>query len=80
MPGVPPSIGGLLGVLVTLVPSGARVGATVGIREVRAVIIAGALAIAAAAWIARPLGDLAIQPQVSGQVTDVGLRRVCIID
>src|SRR6185503_16162262 len=60
------TIGGLLGVLVTLVPIGARVGATVGIREVRAVIIAGALAIAAAAWIARPLGDLAIQPQVFG--------------
>ena len=40
------TIGGLLGVLVTLVPTGARVGATVGIREVRAVIIAGALAIA----------------------------------
>jgi formate hydrogenlyase subunit 3/multisubunit Na+/H+ antiporter MnhD subunit len=60
------TIGGLLGVLVTLVPSGARVGATVGIREVRAVIIAGALAIAAAAWIARPFGDLAGQPQVFG--------------
>ncbi len=60
------TIGGLLGVLVTLVPTGARVGATVGIREVRAVIIAGALAIGAAAWIARPLGDLAVQPLVFG--------------
>ena len=60
------TIGGLLGVLVTLVPTGARVGATVGIREVRAVIIAGALAIGAAAWIARPLGDLAVEPQVFG--------------
>ena len=60
------TIGGLLGVLVTLVPTGARVGATVGIREVRAVIIAGALAIGAAAWIARPLGDLAVQPEVFG--------------
>jgi NADH-quinone oxidoreductase subunit N len=58
--------GGLLGVLVTLVPNGARVGATVGIREVRAVIIAGTLAIAAAAWIERPLGDLSVQPEVFG--------------
>jgi formate hydrogenlyase subunit 3/multisubunit Na+/H+ antiporter MnhD subunit len=58
--------GGLLGVLVTLVPSGARVGATVGIREIRAVIIAGTLAVAAAAWIERPLGDLSIQPVVFG--------------
>jgi len=58
--------GGLLGVLVTRVPSGARAGATVGIREVRAVIIAGTLAIGAAAWIARPLGDLTVQPAVFG--------------
>jgi formate hydrogenlyase subunit 3/multisubunit Na+/H+ antiporter MnhD subunit len=58
--------GGLLGVLVTLVPGGARVGATVGIREVRAVIISGSLAIAAAAWIQRPLEDLSVQPQVFG--------------
>jgi NADH:ubiquinone oxidoreductase subunit 2 (subunit N) len=58
--------GALLGVLVTLVPSGARVGATVGIRETRAVIVAGALAIGAAAWIARPLGDLTVQPVVFG--------------
>ena len=60
------TIGGLLGVLVTLVPSGARVGATIGMREVRAVIIAGVLAIGAAAWIERPLGDLTVQPQVFG--------------
>ena len=58
--------GGLLGVLVTLVPGGARGGATVGIREVRAVIISGALAVAAAAWIQRPLEDLSVQPQVFG--------------
>ena len=31
--------GGLFGVLVTLVPRGARVGATVGIREARAVVV-----------------------------------------
>ena len=58
--------GGLLGVLVTLIPGGARVGATVGIREVRAVIIAGSLAFAAAAWIQRPLDDVSVQPQVFG--------------
>jgi NADH:ubiquinone oxidoreductase subunit 2 (subunit N) len=58
--------GGLIGVLVTLVPSGARVGATVGIREVRAVIVSGTLAVAAAAWAARPLGDLTVQPVVFG--------------
>ena len=58
--------GALLGVLVTLVPSGARVGATVGIRETRAVIVAGALAIGAVAWIGRPLGDATDQPVVFG--------------
>ena len=58
--------GGLIGVLVTLIPGGARVGATVGIREVRAVIISGSLAFAAAAWIQRPLDDLVVQPQVFG--------------
>ena len=58
--------GGLLGVLVTLIPGSARVGATVGIREIRAVIIAGSLAFAAAAWIQRPLDDVSVQPQVFG--------------
>jgi hypothetical protein len=33
--------GGLFGVLVTLLPRGARAGATVGIREARAVVVAG---------------------------------------
>jgi NADH:ubiquinone oxidoreductase subunit 2 (subunit N) len=58
--------GGLIGVLVTLVPGGARVGATVGVREIRAVIVAGTMAIAAAAWIARPLGSPEVQPIVFG--------------
>jgi NADH:ubiquinone oxidoreductase subunit 2 (subunit N) len=58
--------GALLGVLVTLVPSGRRVGATVGIRETRAVIVAGTLAVVAAAWIGRPLGDVTAQPLVFG--------------
>jgi formate hydrogenlyase subunit 3/multisubunit Na+/H+ antiporter MnhD subunit len=58
--------GGLFGVLVTLVPQGGRVGATIGIRETRAVIVAGALAIAATAWIGRDLSQLAAQPVVFG--------------
>jgi NADH-quinone oxidoreductase subunit N len=58
--------GGLTGVLLTLVPSGARSGATVGIRETRAVVVAGALAIAATAWFGRDLSQLAAQPAVFG--------------
>jgi formate hydrogenlyase subunit 3/multisubunit Na+/H+ antiporter MnhD subunit len=58
--------GGLLGVLVTLVPGGARVGASVGVREIRAVIVAGTMAIAAAAWVGRPLGSPDVQPIVFG--------------
>ena len=58
--------GGLIGVLATIVPSGTRTGATVGIREVRAVVVAGTLAVAAAAWIDRPLGDLSVQPVLFG--------------
>ena len=58
--------GGLFGVLVTLVPRGARAGATVGIREARAVVVAGALAIAATAWMGRDLSEIAAQPVVFG--------------
>lgn len=58
--------GGLFGVLMTLVPSGGRGGATVGIRETRAVVVAGALAIAATAWIGRDLSQLTAQPVVFG--------------
>lgn len=58
--------GGLFGVLVTLVPSGGRAGATVGIRETRAVVVSGTLAIAATAWIGRDLSQLAAQPVVFG--------------
>jgi NADH:ubiquinone oxidoreductase subunit 5 (subunit L)/multisubunit Na+/H+ antiporter MnhA subunit len=58
--------GGLFGVLVTLLPSGARAGATVGIRETRAVVVAGALAIAATAWFGRDLSELVAQPVVFG--------------
>ena len=58
--------GGLFGVALTLVPGGPRAGATVGIREARAVIVAGALAIAATAWIGRDLRELDAQPVVFG--------------
>ncbi len=58
--------GALFGVLVTLVPSSGRAGATVGIRETRAVVVAGALAIAATAWIGRDLSQLSAQPVVFG--------------
>jgi NADH-quinone oxidoreductase subunit M len=58
--------GGLFGVLVTLIPGNPRAGATVGIRETRAVIVAGALAIAATAWFGRDLSQLAAQPVVFG--------------
>jgi len=58
--------GGLFGVLVTLVPTDGRAGATIGIRETRAVVVAGALAIAATAWFGRDLSQLAAQPVVFG--------------
>ena len=58
--------GGLFGVLLTLVPNGGRGGATVGILETRAVVVAGALAIAATAWFGRDLSRLAAQPVVFG--------------
>lgn len=58
--------GGLFGVFVTLVPSGGRAGATIGIRETRAVVVAGTLAIAATAWIGRDLSQLSAQPVVFG--------------
>lgn len=58
--------GGLFGVLVTLIPSDGRAGATIGIRETRAVVVAGALAIAATSWFGRDLSQLAAQPVVFG--------------
>jgi formate hydrogenlyase subunit 3/multisubunit Na+/H+ antiporter MnhD subunit len=60
------TIGGLVGVLVTALPGEAARGALVGIREIRAVAIGGALAIVAAAWVARPLETLAREPAVFG--------------
>jgi NADH:ubiquinone oxidoreductase subunit 2 (subunit N) len=58
--------GGMLGVLLTITPVGARVGAGAGIRHLRAVVVAGAMAIAATAWIGRDLGELVAQPVVFG--------------
>ncbi len=58
--------GGLFGVWLTLAPGEDRVGATLGIRELRAVTVAGAMAIAATAWIGRDLTQLAAQPVVFG--------------
>lgn len=58
--------GGLLGVVLTLAPNGDRAGATVGIRELRAVVVAGTMAIVATAWIGRDLSGLDAQPAVFG--------------
>jgi formate hydrogenlyase subunit 3/multisubunit Na+/H+ antiporter MnhD subunit len=58
--------GGLFGVWLTLAPGEDRIGATLGIRELRAVIVAGTMAVAATAWIGRDLTQLVAQPVVFG--------------
>jgi len=58
--------GGLAGVLVAAPLGAAARAASVGVRELRALAIAGGLAIVATAWIARPLGGLVAQPAVFG--------------
>jgi len=58
--------GGLFGVWLTLASGEDRTGATLGIRELRAVVVAGTMAIAATAWIGRDLTQLAAQPVVFG--------------
>lgn len=59
--------GGLFGALLTVGPAGGdRASATVGIRDLRAVVVAGALAIAATAWIGRDLSQLDAPPVVFG--------------
>jgi len=58
--------GGLFGALLALGRVGDRSGATIGIRDVRAVVVAGALAIAASAWIGRDLSQLDAPPVVFG--------------
>jgi formate hydrogenlyase subunit 3/multisubunit Na+/H+ antiporter MnhD subunit len=58
--------GGLFGVWLTLAPGEDRMGATLGVRELRAVVVAGTMALAATAWIGRDLTQLAAQPVVFG--------------
>jgi NADH:ubiquinone oxidoreductase subunit 2 (subunit N) len=58
--------GGLCGALLTVGLGGDRAGATVGIRDLRAVVVAGGLAIAATAWIGRDLSQLDAPPVVFG--------------
>ena len=58
--------GGVFGALVCIAPLGGRAGATVGVRVLRATVVAGTMAIAATAWIGRDLSDLAAQPVVFG--------------
>ena len=58
--------GGLAGILVAAPIGAAARAAFVGARELRALAIAGALAIGATAWIARPLGELSAVPEVLG--------------
>jgi hypothetical protein len=58
--------GGLAGVLVAAPVGAAARAAFVGSRELRALAIAGALAIVATAWLARPLAELAAAPAVFG--------------
>ncbi|MEP6638610.1 MAG: proton-conducting transporter membrane subunit [Chloroflexota bacterium] len=58
--------GGLFGVLVALGTEDRRVGATVGILEIRAVAVSGALAIAATAWLGRDLSHLEATTVVFG--------------
>lgn len=58
--------GGLVGVLATEISGPTTRGVLVGIREVRALAVAGSLAILAAAWIGRPLEELVAEPAVFG--------------
>ena len=58
--------GGAVTALLTLVPAGGRSGATIGLRVLRAMVVAGTMAFAAAAWLGRDLTDLTAQPVVFG--------------
>lgn len=58
--------GGLAGVLVAAPIGAAARAAFVGIRELRALAVAGSLAIVATAWLARPLDDLSGAPAAFG--------------
>ena len=58
--------GGLCGALLTIAPGGGRAGAGIGIQDLRAVVIAGTMALAATTWIGRDLGQLDAPPVVFG--------------
>ncbi len=58
--------GGAFGALLAIAAGGGRPAATAGIRALRATAVAGAMAIAATAWIGRDLSELAAQPIVFG--------------
>ena len=58
--------GGVSAALLAITPGGDRPGASIGIRDARAVLIAGAMALAATAWIGRDLGQLDAPPVVFG--------------
>ncbi|MFL5771195.1 MAG: proton-conducting transporter membrane subunit [Chloroflexota bacterium] len=58
--------GGLVGILVTISSPATPRSVTVATRELRALAVAGVLAILATAWIGRPLGDLSVVPEVFG--------------
>jgi NADH:ubiquinone oxidoreductase subunit 2 (subunit N) len=58
--------GGLAGILVTIASPATPRSVVVASRELRALAIAGLLAILATAWIGRPLGNLAAVPAVFG--------------
>jgi NADH-quinone oxidoreductase subunit N len=60
------TVGGLTGILVTVVSPSTAPTVVVAVRELRAVAVAGFLSILAAAWLARPLGELAALPEVFG--------------
>lgn len=58
--------GGLCGALLTVAPGRERAGAAIGIRDLRAVVVAGSLAVAATAWMGRDLSELDAPPVVFG--------------
>lgn len=57
---------GLCGALLAIAPGRDPAGAPVGIRDLRAIVVAGAMAIAATAWIGRDLSGLDAEPFVFG--------------
>lgn len=58
--------GGLCGAVLAIRPGGDRTGATLAIRDVRAVVVAAVMALSATAWIGRDLDQLDASPVVFG--------------